>query len=494
MEMMMRTAADSGKQCGRVVNVGFGYGFATSQEPSWSLDQVLLATGGRLLSGKAHACFRSIVTDSRIIKPGDLFLALSGERYDGACFAEDAVKNGAVGVISSRPVEVPVSLVIVDDTLQALGDLAAYRRSLLHDAQVLAVTGSSGKTTVKDMVACIMTACGKVIKTQENFNNLIGLPLSLLPMSYSHDFAVLEMGMNVPGEIARLTEIADPQVACINNVHPAHLVGLGNLDGVAKAKGELFVNSRSSTILVVNIDDPMVRRLARKRKNKKITFGRHKGAAVRATHIYNRGEQGTSFTLHIASEKVRVHLGALGEHNVLNGLAAAAMSWATGANMMQIATGLEQFTPEDKRLQLMDLANGVRVVNDSYNANPASMRAALTVVQKLGKGIRRIAVLGDMLELGEFSIEAHGQIGEAAARQGFDYLLAVGDYAKTMVVAARKAGMAKSRAIALVGKLDVVTLLEDLLTQNRIAAGDLVLLKGSRGMKMEEIVDMWEGV
>jgi UDP-N-acetylmuramoyl-tripeptide--D-alanyl-D-alanine ligase len=490
MEMMMRAAGSGGKVSEKVVTAGFGYGFATQQNPSWNLDKILLATGGRLAAGASHASFRSISTDSRTVKPGDMFLALSGVNYDGASFVDAALKKGAIGIVINKPLAgLSIPVVVVADTLTALGDLAAYRRAWIRGLKVLAVTGSSGKTTVKDMAASILSGHGKVIKTNKNFNNLIGLPLSVLPVSYHHDFAVLEMGMNAPGEIARLTEIADPDVACINNIHPAHLAGLGDVAGVARAKGELFANCRSSSTLVANIDDPMVRRLARKCKQKMITFGRRKEAAVRATHIHNNGVSGSSFTLHIDAKKIRVRLNALGEHNVLNSLAAAAMTWAVGEDIAQIAAGLETFTPADKRLQCIQLRNGLRVVNDSYNANPASMRAALTAVQKLGKGEQRIAVLGDMLELGDFSIEAHTQIGEATASLGFDFLLAVGDYAKTMVAAARKAGMENDRAVPFSNKKDLSAFLEERLAADSIVSGDLLLLKGSRGMQMEKILE-----
>ena len=497
MEMMMRAAGNDDVMPEKLINTGFGYGFATQQNPSWNLEQILLATGGRLSAGECHASFCGISTDSRTVKAGDIFLALAGVNYDGTRFVNDALKKGAAGVIVNGPLpafSASIPVVVVNDTLAALGDLAAYRRSIMRNLKVLAVTGSSGKTTVKDMAASILSTCGRVIKTSKNYNNLIGLPLSLLPVSYSHDFAVLEMGMNAPGEIARLTEIADPEVACINNVHPAHLEGLGDIAGVARAKGELFVHCRSSAALVVNIDDPYARRLSRKSTQELITFGRRKDAAIRATHIHNNGVSGSSFTLHIDSKKKRVRLGALGEHNVLNGLAAAAMAWAVGADISQIAAGLEKFTPADNRLQLIQLRNGLQVVNDSYNANPASMRAALTAVQKLGKGKKRIAVLGDMLELGDFSIAAHAEIGEAAARQGFDFLVTIGDYAKTMAVAARKAGMKQDRAVALANHKDVAALLKELLAINSIAAGDLLLLKGSRGMKMEKIVELLDEI
>lgn len=475
----------------KVVEAGFGYGFATKEDPSWTLDQVLLATGGRLLSGKAHAGFRSISTDSRAIKPGDLFLALAGENFDGSAFIGQAIKKGAAGVIISSRLEsyLPVPVVQVNDTLKALGDLACYRRALLRDLKVIALTGSSGKTTVKEMTASILRKCGNVLKTKGNFNNLIGLPLSLLPVNYRHDFAVLEMGMNSPGEISRLTEIADPDIACINNVQAAHLQGLGSIEGVALAKGELFEKCRSSALLVVNLEDDLVKKIARKSKSYKLTFGQRTQADVRSTHVVAKGQDGIAYTLHIGSQKSRVHLNAVGEHNVLNSLAAAAMAHAAGADISAIVAGLESFKTQANRLGVHELPGGLKIINDSYNANPASMLAALSTVQTIRKGCRTVAVLGDMLELGDISAQEHCQIGEVVAWSGFDYLFAVGDYAQNMVDAAREAGMASGVALKFQSKKDLAAHVISLFKLNKLSRGDMVLVKGSRGMHMEEVIE-----
>ncbi len=488
---------------------GFGYGFAILQNPSWTLDQVLLATGGRLLSGGVsrsdlllkngkggkqgandHPCFRSISTDSRTITPGDIFLALSGATYDGLDFVAQAMSRGAAGLIVERPLQlrVAVPVVMVADCLRALGDLAAYRRNLMKKLKVVAITGSSGKTTVKEMTASILGLCGKTLKTQGNFNNLVGLPLSLLPVNYHHDFAVLEMGMNVPGEIARLTEIADPDVACINNIQPAHLAGLGSVAGVARAKGELFAGCRSSATLAVNLEDLQVRKLVRGSRREMVGFGFRKGAAVRATRISPLGQAGTAFTLEIAGRRERVKLRSLGRHNVLNALAAAAMAHAAGASPHLIVAGLEAFTPGDNRFALRPLACGLRVINDSYNANPSSMAAALATVAGIRKGERTVAVLGDMLELGEFSAQAHAELGTLVAKEGFDYLCALGQYAETMVAAARKAGMTAEKAREFKTKDEAARFIRGLLVGGKLHRDDLVLVKGSRGMRMEQVI------
>lgn len=469
----------------------FGYGFATVQNPTWTLAEVLLATGGRFVAGAADIHFRSISTDSRTVEAGDLFLALTGERYDGHDFVEAAVRKGAAGLIVSRKPEspLPLSVVLVKDTLRALGDLAAYRRSLMQNLQVLAITGSSGKTTVKEMTAAVLAEEFNVLKTQGNLNNLIGLPLSLLQVDFSHDAAVLEMGMNQPGEIARLAKIADPDIACIINVHGAHLEGLGDIEGVARAKAELFAEAKPWGTLVVNADDKRVRTLARRYRHEKITFGRRRGAFVRATRLLSLGEKGMAFTLHIGDRKIRAKTVGMGEHNVLNALAAAAMAHAAGMDIYAIAAGIAAFRPYDKRLQVEQLASGLKLINDSYNANPASVRAAFDTLNGLRGNGKTAVVLGDMLELGKYSRMAHRAAGEAVFSHGFDYLLAFGSFAGEVVEGARSAGMAKERASRFETKKELCAFLRRLEVSGELAAGDWFLVKGSRGMHMESIVE-----
>ena len=491
MEVAMSSMQSKFGSSTQVVEAGFGYGLATKENPSWTLEHILLATGGRLISGQAYAGFRSICTDSRVIKPGDLFLALAGDNFDGAAFIGQAIKKGAAGVIISSMLEshLPVPVVQVDDTLKALGDLACHRRALLRDLKVIALTGSSGKTTVKEMTASILQKCGNVLKTRGNFNNLIGLPLSLLPANYRHDFAVLEMGMNRPGEIARLTEIADPDIACINNVQAAHLEGLGTIEGVARAKGELFEKCRSSALLVINLEDSLVKKMVRTSKSNKLTYGQRAQADVRSTHVVAKGQDGIDYTLHIGSQKSRVHIKTVGEHNVLNSLAAAAMAYGAGAHMPEIVAGLESYNGQSNRLGIKELPCGLKIVNDSYNANPASMQAALTTIQGIRNGRKSVAVLGDMLELGDISEQEHSQIGEVVAWSGFNYLFAVGDYAQNMVAAARNAGMASDAALRFQSKKDLAAHIITLFEENILGSGDIILVKGSRGMHMEDVID-----
>ncbi|MGE4558954.1 MAG: UDP-N-acetylmuramoyl-L-alanyl-D-glutamate--2,6-diaminopimelate ligase, partial [Desulfobulbus sp.] len=411
----------------------------------WNGRHLLAATKGQVVSGRQEEMFGQISTDSRTIGCGDIFVALKGEAFDGHQYIERAVAAGAKAVIAERmPEQLPenVLAVRVDDSLAALGDLAAYRRRLLGPhVRLAAITGSSGKTSVKEMVAAIFaqavgttrSGIDPVLKTQGNFNNLVGLPLSLLPIGYDHELAVLEMGMNVPGEIARLTAIADPDIGCINNVHPAHLQGLGSVEGVAAAKGELFAGMRPDAVRIVNYDDAHVREQAKKSGGKQIGFavspsGRKLDPLVWVTRQENLGESGMRFTLHIGEWQQRITVPVFGEHNVSNCAAAAAIAHAAGIPPETIVLGLTRYQPSvDKRLAVSELAGGIKVVNDAYNANPASMAAGLRTVGSFGKpGCRHLAALGDMLELGDASERLHVGIGSLVAELGYDGLAVTG--------------------------------------------------------------------
>jgi len=457
---------------------------------AWNLAEVLEATGGSLVSGDSQTVFRAVSTDSRAVGANDLFVALRGDNFDGEKFCVDAVRRGAAGVlVGSMPQSpLPVPVVVVRDTLQALGDLAAYRRRRMKNLKVIAITGSSGKTTVKEMTAAVFAQRYKVIKTKGNFNNLIGLPLSLLPVDKSHRVAILEMGMNSPGEIGRMTEIAKPDIACINNIQAAHLQGLATIEGVARAKGELFAGMKQGGILVVNLEDHLVVKLARQYGLQQITYGWRRESTVRGTYLMNLGERGFSFTLSIDGDKGRVKLKSLGRHNVLNALAAAALAHGVGISFEDICRGLSDFVPYDKRLQLEQVGGGLKVINDTYNANPASMLAALETVRGLKNGQKAVAVLGDMLELGSESADAHRSIGRAAARLGYDYLLAYGSFAGAMVEGARENGMEEEQAKVFDDKELIVTQVRELASNGRLGAGDLLLVKGSRGVAMETVI------
>ena len=470
----------------------------------WTVSHLLAATGGRLIGMDTPEMLAGISTDTRALQTGDVYLALRGESFDGHDFVLAAVNKGAGALIVDQEptVKVNIPVVVVADTLKALGDLAAYRRRLLADGvQVVALTGSSGKTTVKEMAATILEqfypaaedAPQAVLKTQGNFNNLIGLPLSLLPLNAEHKVAVLEMGMNQVGEIERLTEIADPDIACINNIQAAHLEGLGSIEGVAAAKGELFAGLRADAVQVINYDDPQVVRVAKKYQGQKIGYGvtaagRRRKPVVKVTRIAGLGEHGSRFTLHIGDWKKRITLAAPGIHNVHNAAAATALCHAAGVDEKSIVAGLGKYTAVDKRMQFMQMPGGLRVLNDSYNANPASMAAALRTVATFGTDCRRVAALGDMFELGEGAAAAHRAVGRLVVDLGFDMLAVTGELSSEIVAGARERGMAKEQILECIDTVSIADWLYHMLISGRLSQDDWLLVKGSRGMRMENLL------
>ncbi|CAK8716003.1 MAG: UDP-N-acetylmuramoylalanyl-D-glutamate--2,6-diaminopimelate ligase [Candidatus Electronema aureum] len=473
----------------------------------WNMRHLLAATGGAVagqVRGPAST-FGKISTDTRSLAPGDVFIALAGEKFDGHDYVHTAAAAGAAAVIVHREAPVPadVLLVQVEDTLQALLDLAAYRRRLLgKNLTVAAITGSCGKTTVKELVAAIFsrhfaetkTGINPVLKTQGNFNNLVGMPLSLLPVAAGHRAAVLEMGMNHPGEIARLVASAQPDIACITNVQAAHLEGLGSIEGVAQAKGELFAGMRPDTVSVINLDDPQVRKLPTN-SARIIGFavtpeGINLKPEVSAMSIADLGEKGMRFTLCIGSWEQELAISLPGLHSVSNCCAAAAVAHAAGIAPETIATALAaQQGVTDKRMQLVTLPNGVHVLNDCYNANPGSMSAALKTLRGFGKDCKHIALLGDMLELGASSAEAHEKIGREAAELGYDLLAIVGNFAAHVAQGARQAGMAADKIHLFADTGAMAAWLLGEIDKKQITAGDWLLLKGSRGMRMEKVLE-----
>jgi MurE/MurF fusion protein len=472
----------------------------------WNVRHLLAATGGTVAAGEQQELLGSISTDSRTLIQGDVFVALDGETFDGHTYIEAAIAAGALAVIASRiPENLPARILFIQvpDTLEALGRLAAYRRRLVGNrVKVAAVTGSSGKTTVKEMTAAIFTEAmtdvhtgmDPVLKTQGNFNNLVGLPLSLLPLEAGHRLAIVEMGMNAPGEIARLVTIADPDVGCINNVHPAHLLGLGSIEGVARAKGELFVGMRPEAVRVVNYDDPHVRRLAARTAGNQIGFavtdsGRRHRPLVRVTRQQNLGERGMRFTLHIDAWKTRLTVAVAGAHNVANCAAAAAIAHAVGIAPEAVARGLERYRAVDKRLVVSELPGGLRLVNDVYNANPASMAAGLRTVAAFGSGCHHMAVLGDMLELGPAAEDLHRGIGTLVAQLGYLFLAVTGAHASQVAEASVAGGMKPADVQVFREPRAIAAWVAQLLTEGRLTPGDWLLVKGSRGMRMETFIE-----
>jgi UDP-N-acetylmuramoyl-tripeptide--D-alanyl-D-alanine ligase len=459
---------------------------------AFSAAELREATGGAVRAAAPGAA-RGVSTDSRAIGEGELFVALVGPSFDGHDFLGEAFRRGAWGAVVERGAlgreQVGRQLaawpgravVAVGDTGRALGDLAAFHRRRLP-VRVVGITGSNGKTTTKEMAAAVLGRRWRVHKTAGNFNNLVGLPLTLLRLGAEHEVAVLEMGMNRPGEIRRLAEIAAPEIGVVTNVTAAHLEGLGTLAGVIAAKAELLEALGAAGTAVLNADDPSTPALAASFRGRRLLFGRSPAADVRAEQIA-AGPHGTAFTLATAAGRARVELGVFGEHNVLNALAAAAAGIALGADLAAVRDGLAVAQGVGMRFELRAYAPGVTVINDAYNANPASMRAALRTLGSVPRPGRLAVVLGDMLELGDQARAAHAALGREAAAAGPDLLLVVGEFRDTVAAAAREAGLAAPAVLAAADADAAARVLGPWLR-----AGDLVLLKGSRGMRLERVL------
>src|SRR5574341_1247334 len=390
----------------------------------WSQAEILAASGGKVLRQGRETRFGEVVTDSNKVKAGSVFVALKGDRHDGHRFVRAAVRRGAGCVMIHRSVPESAlghaTAIRVSDTLRALGDLAHYRREKFAP-KVLAITGSNGKTTTKEMAAAILEEArldgqslrGRVLKTEGNFNNLVGLPLTLLRLRRRDRVAVVELGTNHPGEIQRLAEIADPDMGMITSVGAAHLEGLNNLAGVAREKGALYQNVRAGGTVAVNLDDPWVMRLGARFKGRKVTYGRRGHVRARSSRV--RGDRGQELILQAGGERCRVRLNYLGRHNITNALGAAALTLGAGADLAAVRRGLARVRPFSMRTQVENW-RGVAIINDTYNANPASMKAALETLAEIDCRGRKIAVLGDMFELGKHSAREHRSLGERAVK------------------------------------------------------------------------------
>lgn len=450
----------------------------------FTAESVAKAASGRIARGGPGVQFSSVSTDTRDMGPGALFVALRGENFDGHDFILQALEKGAAGCLvetEPRGETRDAAVIVAGDTLRALGDIAHLWRTKLN-ARFLAITGSNGKTTTKEMAARVLARRYTVHKNEANINNLVGVPLTLLAMPGEARAGVVEMGMNTPGEIARLTGITEPDFGLITNVGPAHLAGLGDIRGVKSAKGELFENMKKDATLLVNGDDPRVVQLAGGRRNPRLVFGTGKDADVRLKEFLMEGPRGTRFSVDMGGRTVEVSLGVPGRHHAANGLAACACGLAFGLEPEGIAEALENYAGFTGRMQVKESAGGFFILDDTYNANPASARGALETLAGLSPK-KRFAVLGDMLELGETSAELHREVGGVAAGCA-DYLLAMGEAAGDYVAGARDAGLAEERVF--IGESHE-ELAERVLSL--ASPGDWVLVKGSRGMRMEKVVD-----
>lgn len=457
--------------------------------------EVHTAVGGIRIFGKDQTRLSGISTDSRNIRLGDVFFALKGERYDGHDFILKSVERGAAGIVvqkdswNTEKIKLREKLrdvvaITVDDTLQALGDLAGWWRKH-HDARVIAITGSTGKTTTKEMTATILGFTHNILKNKGNLNNLIGLPLTLLQLEKWHDKAVLEMGMNRSGEIGRLTEIASPDVGAITNVGRAHLEGLGSLEGVARAKAELIEKIPPTGKVVLNGDDELLLKTASTFGRQATTFGCGPLNDVRADNIQNLGRKGIRFDLVYSSRAWPARLRTPGLQNVSNALAAASICMNIDEPIENILEGLDRFGGVKGRFMVSSLQDNIVLIDDTYNSNPSSLMAALESVKSLADEDMQIIVgLGEMMELGDAAEISHLEAGSKIAELAPDCFLAMGEHARDMIKGAVEAGMPKSKARLAENHDEMLQVI-----RSEMREGCLIFLKGSRKMTLEKVVE-----
>jgi UDP-N-acetylmuramoyl-tripeptide--D-alanyl-D-alanine ligase len=443
------------------------------------------------VSGPPDAPLSGLSTDSRTLTPGQVFLALRGERYDGHDFLSDAVNGGAAAVIVETPTTAPqevsaqnLAVITVKSTLDALGDLALWWRK--HwPGRVIAITGSNGKSTTKEMAASILFLEANIKKSPGNYNNLIGLPLTILSLEGVHQAAVLEMGMNRPGEIRRLAQIADPHIGLITNIAQAHLEGLGNLQGVVEAKAELLEMMSSHATAILNGDDQQYPELASRFSGRTITFGLGSTNAVRAENTRKVDDNAQAFDICLPEERIPVRIRLPGIHNVLNALGAAAIAYGLSLSKGSIARGLEQFVPLKGRFQVTRLNGDIRIIDDTYNANPSSLGAALNTVQELRSEKQGLVVgLGEMLELGTQAPQLHRDAGRLIAETGTRYLVALGEHGAEIVKGACKGGMDSGQTHLAKSHGEMIDVLKA-----QVREHDIVFLKGSRRAFLDKVVE-----
>jgi len=445
-----------------------------------SLDMILKATKGRLAGGSAPSLLQGVSTDSRNLPRGALFVALRGERYDGHAFVDEAFDRAAGAALVSRRLAAPGPLILVKDTLEALGALAAAHRDSLS-VRVIAITGSTGKTTTKEMLASILARGWHTGRTPGNYNNEIGVPLALLELDASYRWAVVEMAMRGVGQIAYLSRMAQPHIGVVTNIGVSHLELLGSRESIAKTKAELLLSLPPDGAAVLNADDEFFGFLKQQSTARVISFSQHGDADVRVEGIRVEADGRVSLELHGWWGKQEISLRMAGRHQALNAAAAATAAMAAGAEPDWVASGLSEFEGAEMRGRIARAPTGYTVIDDCYNAAPESMRVALELLGDL-PGERKWAVLGDMKELGPMGADWHREMGNFAAELKIDKIVTVGDLGRYIAEGARSQ-MSPSGVVEAPDNESAAAAVAE-----AIQPGDVVLVKGSRAMQMEEIV------
>lgn len=445
---------------------------------------IVEATEGVLLHGDPETDITCISTDTRKLKKGDFFVPILGENFDGHDFINQALELGACGYLTHRDDRIILKGIVikVKDSLKAYQAIAELYRAKF-DIPIIGVTGSSGKTTTKDMIYEVLARKYKVLRTEGNLNNQIGVPMTLLNLSTEHQIGVIEMGMNSLGEISVLSKIARPCVSVITNIGLAHIGKLGSRQNILKAKMEILDGMDENGVVILNGDDSLLLGLKNLLKFKTIYFGLQEGLDIQAYNIRVIDEINISFDIQINGQKYFVLVPLPGIHNVYNALAAIAVGIEFKVPMEYIIEGIRNYKPSKRRMNILLLSRKIKLIDDVYNANPNSMEEALKVMKNLS-GNRKIAVLGDMLELGEWTRQAHMNIGESVVKNEINYLITLGENSKHIAEGAVRLGMSQRKIKTCLTIDEVNQTLKDL-----IRDGDVILVKGSRGMKMEGIVE-----
>lgn len=461
--------------------------------------ELIKAVSGKIIQGNQDCLVSNISIDSRTLIPGDLFFTIVGPNFDGHDFIIEAFKRGAVGVVvckgastllQNEQIDKDKIIIEVKDTLSALQDWSKHYKDKFKTFNIC-VTGSNGKTTTKEIIAHVLSQEFPLLKTSGNYNNEIGIPLTLLQLNKSHKMLVAEMGMRGLGEIKTLTNFIPPDLAVITNIGEAHIGLLGSKDNIFKAKSELLQSLDKDGKAIINRDDPYYFKMLDIVKDKKVyTFGIENRSDIMAGNIRMVSDKGMRFSLEAQNSKSReINLPLLGRYNIYNALAAVAVAFALGIEFDLIERGVSSFKPLDLHMQLSNFYNGIKILNDSYNASPLSVKNALETLAEAAQNNGKIAILGDMLELGEKTDFYHREIGKEVVKLSIDVLITIGQGGKIIAQSSKKEGMAEERVFSF-EKNEKLNLAKKLL--NLIKPGNFVLLKGSREMKMEEILELWQ--